>query len=152
MRRVTAAGLSLALILGVAPQSVAAEPPEQVDPEFEEIKDLFYRGSASFSASNYDAAIELAPAFAWSWHARGMAQHNLNRFQDAIADYSKAIELDPNHFKAVEWRGFNKAILGDHLGAWLDFTRAPKLEGDGREAAPRESGRIRQGSRRGAPT
>lgn len=62
MRRVTAAGLSLALIFAVAPESAAAEPPEQADPDFEEVKDLFYRGSASFSASNYDAAIELFTA------------------------------------------------------------------------------------------
>ncbi|MEE9125634.1 MAG: tetratricopeptide repeat protein, partial [Planctomycetota bacterium] len=77
---------------------------------------------------DYDRALRLAPAHAWSWYARGMAKHHLNRFREAVTDYSKCLELDPKSHKAVEWRGYNKALLGDHLGCYLDLTRAVALD------------------------
>jgi tetratricopeptide (TPR) repeat protein len=64
-----------------------------------------------------------------AWNNKGIALSRLKRFEDAIACYDKAIELDPNHANA--W--YNKAKAFRDMGqsrldkANEDRTRAAKL-------------------------
>ena len=46
----------------------------------------------------------------------------------AIADYTKAIELDPNYTLAYSNRGVSKADLNDYYGAIADYTKAIELD------------------------
>ena len=55
----------------------------------------------------------------------------LQDYRGAIADYSKAIELNPNNGKAYYNRGISKKMLKDKEGACLDWSKAGELgEGD----------------------
>ena len=51
----------------------------------------------------------------------------------AIADYNKALEIDPKYSDAYNSRGLAKYELNDHPGACVDFKKAIEL---GNEYAP----------------
>ena len=48
-------------------------------------------------------------------------------YYGAIADYTKAIEIDPNDFKAFNNRGNSKDDLKDYEGAISDYTKAIEI-------------------------
>lgn len=59
------------------------------------------RGHAHGSKFEYEAAIadenqaiELAPADAYAYHVRGTVYGNLNKLEQALADFREAIRLD----------------------------------------------------------
>ena len=45
----------------------------------------------------------------------------------AIADYTKAIEINPNYKSAYKNRGIDKQIIGDLKGACADWQKASQL-------------------------
>ena len=51
-------------------------------------------------------------------------------YREAIQDYNKAIELNPDYAKAYVNRGLAKANLQDYRGAIQDFTKAIELDPD----------------------
>jgi hypothetical protein len=53
-----------------------------------------------------------AGAEADAHHSRGFALRRKGDFAGAIAEYTKAIEMDPNHFKAY----FNRCVPPSFLG------------------------------------
>jgi tetratricopeptide (TPR) repeat protein len=57
---------------------------------------------------------------------RGIAKSQLieEQDQDEIADYDRAISLDPNLTEAYYNRGVAKSELGDMIGAIADYDRA----------------------------
>ena len=56
-----------------------------------------------------------------------MAKDDLKDYYGAIADYTKAIELDPDYASAYANRGINKENLGDLNGACKDWRKAASL-------------------------
>ncbi|MXZ20296.1 MAG: tetratricopeptide repeat protein, partial [Caldilineaceae bacterium SB0665_bin_25] len=58
---------------------------------------------------------------------RGNAKAELERYQDALADYDKAIELSPEDFAYFFSRGEAKKMLRRHTAASEDFKRALTL-------------------------
>ena len=56
------------------------------------------------------------------------AKYNINDFKGAIADYTKAISLDPNNAEVYLWRGYAKIEIKDKIGACKDFSKAGELE------------------------
>jgi tetratricopeptide (TPR) repeat protein len=58
------------------------------------------------------AGPSLQPNTADYYHARGFAHRKSGNFKAAIEDYSKAVELDPRHFKALFNRGFSYDKVG----------------------------------------
>ena len=62
-----------------------------------------------------------------AYYNRGLAKHNLKDYNGAIADYTKAIELDPNNSLAYTNRGISKDILGDLNGACDDAKKVANL-------------------------
>ncbi len=62
------------------------------------------------------------------YHARGNSVKKLNRFDDAIADFTRAIEFDPRFADAYLDRGSVKSLKGDADGAMLDYTRAIEID------------------------
>ena len=61
---------------------------------------------------------------------RGNSKYDLQDYQGAIADYSKAIQLDPNDSDAYYNRGLSKLELNQKDSACLDWSKAGEL-GDG---------------------
>ena len=55
---------------------------------------------------------------------------NWNDYYSAIADYTKAIEFDPNYANAYLARGNAKARLEDYNDAIADLTKAIELKPD----------------------
>ena len=58
----------------------------------------------------------------------GGAKHKLGDREGAIADFDRAIELNPNHAGAYYNRGSAKSDLGDQAGAEADRKRAIELD------------------------
>ncbi len=57
----------------------------------------------------------------------GNAKHELKDYRGAIADYSKAIQLNPKFIKAYYLRGVAKAEMQDYNGAIADFSKIIEL-------------------------
>ncbi len=91
---------------------------------------LEYRGLAKKAINNksalkdIDKAVELStnkPSSYLFFHRAIVVKTNIA----AIENYNKAIELNPNHEKAYEYRGIIKqCILDDYSGALQDFDKA----------------------------
>lgn len=65
---------------------------------------------------------------AWAYYYRGNAKERKGDFDDAIADYNHAIELDPKNSRLYVSRGGAKERKGDHDGAEADANRAIELD------------------------
>jgi tetratricopeptide (TPR) repeat protein len=87
-------------------------------PNPEQISSLTLPGVASGQQSPEDIVI------------RGNVKYAKHDLDGAIADYSKAIELDPKLAEAYINRGEVKKFKGDQVGADEDFAQAAKLGGD----------------------
>jgi tetratricopeptide (TPR) repeat protein len=60
-------------------------------------------------------------------NSRGMARETLENFEQAIADYNKAIEINPEYGNAYNNRGNIKAKQADYKGAIKDYNKAIEL-------------------------
>ena len=58
---------------------------------------------------------------------KGTAKYNLQDYSDAISDYNKAIEINPDHAEAYYNRGIAKINLGQKDSGCLDLSKAGKL-------------------------
>ncbi|MDR2258410.1 MAG: tetratricopeptide repeat protein, partial [Treponema sp.] len=73
----------------------------------------------------YSRILELKPDQTVSsliYKHRGMANFARSQYQDAIDDFTRALELDPASYKAAYYRGVVKAVLKEYSGAIDDFT------------------------------
>ena len=57
-----------------------------------------------------------------------MAYQYLRNYQQAIDDYTKDIELDPNYAMTYHYRGIVHNILGNYQQAIKDFNKVIELE------------------------
>jgi putative GTP pyrophosphokinase len=55
---------------------------------------------------------------------RGMANFAKSLYQDAIADFTRSLELDPSSYKAAYYRGIVKSVLLQYPEAAEDFTHS----------------------------
>ncbi len=72
----------------------------------------FANGVEAVEASNYKKAIKLFekvvadnPDNADAWNYLGFSKRKLNRFDEAMDDYQKALSIDPEHLGANEYIG-----------------------------------------------
>ena len=106
------------------------------------------RGELDEAIADYTKAIELKPDYADAYYHRGLAKqasgdvahatgllyrpHKGKEAKgdvaDAIADYTKAIELKPDYADAYYNRGLAKQAEGDLDGARVDCTKAIELK------------------------
>lgn len=63
------------------------------------------------------------------WYDRGLAQRDQKNCRAAVADFGRAIELQPDYFQALYQRGNCRQVLGDYAGAVADYSRAVALPG-----------------------
>ena len=59
-----------------------------------------------------------------AYNNRGLAYRSLGKSAEAIANFSKAIEIDPRYGEAYNNRGSAYASLGNYVQAIADFSRA----------------------------
>ena len=72
-------------------------------------------------------SIELEPNFA-TYINRALAKRKLEDYYGAIADYTKAIELDLTSAVPYVGRGWAKTLIDDYAGGISDFNKAIELD------------------------
>ena len=77
--------------------------------------------------SNYQSARELLEAIKQAYHDRALAHLNNEQYDDAIADYSKIIELNPNSAHSYSGRGAAYYFKNNYDCAIADYTKAIEL-------------------------
>jgi tetratricopeptide (TPR) repeat protein len=82
------------------------------------------------------------PTTAVDYYNRGVQRHHAGDLDGAIADYNKAIGIDPRHATAYYNRGIARKAKGDLDGAIADYTKA--IEIDPRRAAYHNRGLARK--------
>eukprot|EP00605_Chrysophyceae_sp_TOSAG23-4_P001320 GSChrysophyteH1.ASY1.ANO1.1435.1 assembled CDS len=75
-----------------------------------------------------EADMEDSSTLAEYYHTSGYQLRRAGDFSGAISYYSRAINIDPTHFKAYFNRGFAKDKLGHYKDAVEDYTEAIHLE------------------------
>src|SRR5882724_4291433 len=73
------------------------------------------------------AAAQISAA-ADDYNSRGLAKEGKGDHDGAIAEYNRAIELDPKLAIFYSNRGLAKEAKGDHDGAIADYNRAIELD------------------------
>jgi len=64
---------------------------------------------------------------AMAYFNRGYAKYLCSDFKGAIADYNKAIKLEPKFIEAYYSRSIAKRRIGSHKSAVIDYNKAEKL-------------------------
>lgn len=67
-------------------------------------------------------------------HARGRVQHDLGNHARALADYTAALEIDPDNSYALFNRGLIHAVMGNQPRAIEDFNASLELRPDNYQA------------------
>ena len=67
-------------------------------------------------------------AFIAALEKRGECHHLAGRDNDALADFTRAIEIDPSGASAITWRGDTYRLMGLYDDALADFTRAIEID------------------------
>lgn len=65
---------------------------------------------------------------AQDYYLRGIENSDINNCRGAIDDFTRAIELNPDHDLAFFNRAIEKTHLKDHAGAVKDFTRSLEIK------------------------
>lgn len=76
---------------------------------------------------SYAKAIAAAPADPLGWVNRGVARDEQGRHAEAIADFTRALELDPRQASALANRGVSRSQAGDMPGMCEDYAAACAL-------------------------
>jgi tetratricopeptide (TPR) repeat protein len=58
-----------------------------------------------------DKAIEFKPDYHEAWNNRGSVLGYLGRFEEAIASYDKALEINPHILRSLEYVRINVELL-----------------------------------------
>jgi tetratricopeptide (TPR) repeat protein len=73
--------------------------------------------------SNYNKVIGANPGDAKAYYHRGVAYYNKGQYDEAIADFNKSIELDPNYDRPVNGLAYVLALDGKQLNKALELSR-----------------------------
>ena len=116
-------------IVAIASYARATTPQDEIPPEITPKIDACNTSQPDLTACT--AVIEGANGqdsdLAWAYNNRGIAHAARGDLLRAIADYSRAIELAPDHPAAWSNRGSAHAFLGDLLPALADHEQALEL-------------------------
>ena len=85
--------------------------------------DVIISGCNNLIQSGKEGPAKLAEAYS----SRGIAYAKRREYDQAIADYDKAIDLDPKYAKAYYQRGYVYDIKGEHDRAMADYNKAMGL-------------------------
>jgi tetratricopeptide (TPR) repeat protein len=78
----------------------------------------------------YNSAINLNPQHALSYHHRGLCRGRIGQSEDAISDFSKAVEIDPTAIESWQYRADAYKDAQQFAAAIEDYNTAEKLTSD----------------------
>ena len=112
-----------------------SEELEQFKNKFSKlVEDEKYSELLAISETKLEELNKTAPDdkefLAYIYFAIGCAKYHLGKYQDAIEDLDKAIELDPKLKNAYYGRGDVKYALGNFQDAIEDYNKAIELKPD----------------------
>jgi len=87
---------------------------------------IYHHNRKFHKGTNRLSTIKIVMNNVYFKHANEMV--HLKDFRGAIAEYSKAIEIDPKHKDAYNNRGFAKSNLLDFSGSVADYTMAIEID------------------------
>jgi tetratricopeptide (TPR) repeat protein len=90
----------------------------------------FYRGEDSLALHTLSEARAIAPASTVILKNRATVLTQMGRFEDALKDYDKVIEMDSVNYDAYFNRGYMRFMRGDSIGAKADFAMLEQLRPD----------------------
>ena len=134
--RTTILLLALATITG-APAVIAAESSSSSAPKTPSAKDLFAKGVAAMDADDLDNArtyfedvLEQEPDVAEAHNNLGYCLRKLDEslWNEALAHYDRALELDPKLAQAYHYRGVLPALAGREAAAKADHAALVELD------------------------
>ena len=79
----------------------------------------FDRNEYSHSIEYYDHSIKIDNNFTAAWHNRGLALHQLARYEEAITSFEQAIRIKPDYIKAL----YNKGVALHQLARYEEAIR-----------------------------
>ncbi|WP_228060151.1 tetratricopeptide repeat protein [Plectonema radiosum] len=98
-------------------------------------------GLKAYEEKRYEKAVEMFTALvehseievkwlpvALSW--RGLTNRNMGNYEDALKDFDRAIEIDPNNKRAIAHRGITYRFMKRNEDALQDFDRAIEIDPD----------------------
>jgi tetratricopeptide (TPR) repeat protein len=91
-----------------------------------------------------EKGIALAPNDPWLHYARGVAIQTMGEYTAALDAFSRALELDPRHVKASQWRGYTHLLVGSPAEAVRDYDHALAVIQEADDAALRAWGASRR--------
>ncbi len=74
-----------------------------------------------------ESGAETRENIAIAYYNRGLAYENLDNYEKAIADFSKAIAFNPDDADSYLYRGIDKTRIGDKAGGDADIETAKRL-------------------------
>ena len=77
-----------------------------------------------------DVVLQIDPKNLRAWQLRGLTNLRIERWQDAIADYDKALAFEPMEPGSLYGRGIAEMRLNDKASAEKDFTLARRYAFD----------------------
>jgi tetratricopeptide (TPR) repeat protein len=90
-------------------------------------RELVQKNQFNKALSTLDRAIDADPWSAAAYNLRGYAHLRLLQFEQAVADCSEAIRLQPNFLNAYENRASARRHKGDNVGAQEDARKVTDL-------------------------
>ena len=118
----TYAGSGGKIALAVSTDGISTSSPEA--------RELFIKGlaaSTQYSRYNesleyFDQALRIDQNFSEAWYAKGVALHNMMRYDEAIHCYNRALAIDPGNAAVpslkkasqVDWERRNESAKGFH--------------------------------------
>ena len=87
-------------------------------------------GFPSLAEKGYTRALQANPNELEAYGLRGETRCELNKFQEAIEDFSKVLEIQPDSSKAYAMRAYAQKALKDWTGAAEDYSKAIEYDPD----------------------
>ena len=115
----------------------------------EEGQKLHVNGRLSQAIHYYTQAIYLKPNESLAYELRAVAHYDQKRYQDALLDFNRAIQLNPFNDVAHWGKGKVFAAMGDVSWAVHNYSRAIDLNGDEAEYYQDRAAALRQLGRHG---
>ena len=90
--------------------------------------DAVQRGDYPAALKDLDAILAAKPDFAEGWNKRATVYYLMGRYEKAIADIDRTLELEPRHFGALSGLGMSNLKLGRDAAAADAFRRVLTID------------------------